>query len=979
MSRTLRPGDDISRYRIVGPLGAGGMGEVYRARDTNLDRDVALKVLPPTLVRSEERVRRFVLEAKSASSLNHPNIVTIYEIGEDQVSSSDGAPVDPPSRAHFISMELVSGDTLGAKIHDDKTDLKTLLGWMAQAADGVAKAHAAGIVHRDLKPGNIMISNDGYAKVLDFGLAKLTEKVDLDTVLSTAPTEIGNRTTEGVVLGTVGYMSPEQVRGKGVDARTDIFALGCILYECATRRRPFVAESSIETMHAILNSQPAPIEELNPAVPAELRRLIRRCLAKGADQRLQSAKDLAIELREIVDDYEMLSASATSAGSGGTVTQAMPSTGGSSGGMAPPSAGSGSVAAPPRRLPWVPILVTALVAAGVAIGWSLLGRSPKSTVTPADIKVATITNKGDVSNPIISPDGRYLAYVSGPRERRRVYVRQIATGSDIEVLSTLPVPPEGLNFSPDGNYLYYLAPDPEHPGYRGLYRVPSLGGSSTRLLYDVDSKPTFDPTGTKLAFIRGVPGERAYDLIVLDIESGRETRLTRTIEPERLLPSPEWSPDGEWIAASYMPGLESSGAVLGLVRVKDGSIRSVPNFEIYDPRDGSLAWLPDSRHIVSTGYTLDEENPFPVRLVSIADGSTRKLTATMDSWTNASVSADGTQLVAQRRVITSNLWILDVDAPDNPPKQLTFTTGGELAVKIPEASETGDIVFAQGGSDAVYLSAMKIDGTGVRSLRSDGASDFDFFIRPGGWFVQRLQRLPDGKARLTTWRYEGEAGARRPIGKWSSELLIDVSPDGQQILVCDWHDMSRIFRIGPDGGDGRQLTDDAAGPNADFSPDGTRFLYRAFREIDGQNALRYTVRTAADGTLVPIPELPPGAHEVAWSPDGRSLYYLDWRDPNQNLFRLPLDGGPTEKVSALTEGQILHFKFSPDGRRIAIGAVQDNVRNIWLMNADGTNLVQLTRFLTGDIFDATWMPDGRHLVFTYGDQADDVVMMTNFR
>ncbi|HEX7877807.1 MAG TPA: protein kinase [Candidatus Eisenbacteria bacterium] len=977
MSRTLRPGDDISRYRIVGPLGAGGMGEVYRARDTNLDRDVALKVLPPTLVRSEERVRRFVLEAKSASSLNHPNIVTIYEIGEDQVSSSDGTPVDPPSKAHFISMELVSGDTLAAKIHDEKTDLKTLLGWMAQAADGVAKAHAAGIVHRDLKPGNIMVSNDGYAKVLDFGLAKLTEKVDLDTVLSTAPTEIGNRTTEGVVLGTVGYMSPEQVRGKGVDARTDIFALGCILYECATRRRPFVAESSIETMHAILNGTPTPIEEFNPGVPAELRRLIRRCLSKSTDQRLQSAKDLAIELREIVDDYENLSASATSAGSGGTAAPAMPSTGGSGATMAPPSTGSGSVAAPPRRLPWIPILVTALVAAGVAVGSSFFRKSAKPVAAPADIKVTTITNKGDVSNPVISPDGRYLAYVSGPIDKRQVYVRQIATGSDIEVLQSLPVPPERLNFSPDGNYLYYLAPDPEHPGYRGLYRVPSLGGASTRLIYDVDSKPTFDPTGTKLAFIRGVPQEKAYDLVILDIASGKETRLKRTVDPENISPSPEWSPDGEWIACSYQPGDKSGATRLGLVRVKDGSIRIVPKFQVYDTRSASWAWLPDGRSIVSTGYTLDEANPYPVRLVSITDGSSHRLTRTMDSWSDVSVSADGNQLVAQRRVTTSNLWVMDVDVPGSLPKQLTFTTGGEQAVGDFQGIESGDIVYMQGGSDAVSLSAMKADGTGIRSLRSDNANDFFLRLRPNGWFVQRLIRQDNGEADLSTWRYDGESGARRKIGHSTSELLMDVSRDGKHLLVCDWHDPSRFFHMGPDGGDFRQVADDASGPDASFSTDGTRFLYRAFRTVNGENQLRYTVRNIADGTMIPVPELPPGADDVTWSADGRSLYYFDWL--SGGMSRQGLDGGAPVPIGRFAPGRVTELSLSPDGTRLVARVVDGAVQNLWMMDADGKNAVQLTHFLTGDLFNAEWSTDGKRVIFTYGDRSDDVVMLTGFR
>src|SRR5262245_51606210 len=297
----LQPEDVVARYRVVGPLGVGGMGEVYLARDESLERNVALKVLPADLVRDEERVRRFVLEAKSASSLSHPNIVTIYEIGHGTVH-------DQP--IHYMSMELIQGKTLGTLI-DESTDLRTFLGYLAQAAEGIAKAHFAGIVHRDLKPGNIMVSSDGFAKVLDFGLAKLTEKRDTSPEMTSAPTRV-EATGVGAVLGTAAYMSPEQVRGATVDHRSDVFSFGCVLYEAATRTRPFVAETPVETMHKILHDKPAPIEEKNPSCPAELRRLIRRCLAKSPEQRVQSMKDLAIELREIVDEWDSLSVSGAS-------------------------------------------------------------------------------------------------------------------------------------------------------------------------------------------------------------------------------------------------------------------------------------------------------------------------------------------------------------------------------------------------------------------------------------------------------------------------------------------------------------------------------------------------------------------------------------------------------------------------------------------------------------------------------------------
>jgi serine/threonine protein kinase len=299
---------------VVSLLGAGGMGEVYLARDESLDRSVALKILPPDLVKNDERVRRFVQEAKSASSLNHPHIVTIYEIGEAE-------------EIHFIAMELVSGHTLKTLIHQEKTDLKTLVRYLAQAADGLAKAHAAGIVHRDLKPENIMVTSDGFAKVVDFGLAKLTETATSGTDLTSAPTALAKATGAGMILGTVGYMSPEQVQGKTVDHRSDIFSLGCVLYEAATRQRPFQADSDVETLHKILKERPQPIEEITPEVPGELRRAIRRCLTKSVDQRWQGMKDLALELAELADEFDTLSASSGSGTrvSSGAMGEVLPS------------------------------------------------------------------------------------------------------------------------------------------------------------------------------------------------------------------------------------------------------------------------------------------------------------------------------------------------------------------------------------------------------------------------------------------------------------------------------------------------------------------------------------------------------------------------------------------------------------------------------------------------------------------------------
>jgi serine/threonine protein kinase len=279
----------FSHYTILDRLGAGGMGEVYRARDTRLGRLVALKVLPGQLADDPERLSRFVREAQAASSLNHPCIVTVYEIGNAQVSNW-AHPI------HYIAMELVEGETLREYL----TRSTVLSHWMdvlIEVCDGLGKAHAAGIVHRDLKPDNVMVTADGRAKILDFGIAKVIPYGSSDGLGATESVSGATETAAGVVMGTVGYMAPEQVRGEPVDARADVFALGCILYEAATGKRAFEGNTAIDTLHAILHSDPTPIGHLNTLVPEALDRIVRSCLAKDRASRFPSAREVGAELR----------------------------------------------------------------------------------------------------------------------------------------------------------------------------------------------------------------------------------------------------------------------------------------------------------------------------------------------------------------------------------------------------------------------------------------------------------------------------------------------------------------------------------------------------------------------------------------------------------------------------------------------------------------------------------------------------------
>jgi serine/threonine-protein kinase len=384
---TIAAATRLGRYEIRSKIGAGGMGEVYLAQDTRLDRKVALKFLPAELAGNQDRMRRFTQEAKSAAALNHPNIAHIYEIGE-----SDGV--------NFIAMEFIDGATLREKIHREHTELRKLLRYLQQVAEGLAKAHAAGIVHRDLKPDNVMITRDGYAKILDFGLAKLTEQTPPPGVEGEAPTAVMRQplSTPGVVMGTVGYMSPEQAQARAVDHRSDIFSFGCLLYEAATGQRAFASESTIDTLHKIVHAPVPLVKDVNPAAPADLTRIVRRCLAKDPDDRYQSIREAAIELRELrreLEGAEELDTTVPPSSLGSTISSGPPvgaTASGSRVSTAPASSAEYVITGIRQHKLAAATVLAALVMASVGLAAYLHVRS--TTVAIKSIAVMPFVNEG---------------------------------------------------------------------------------------------------------------------------------------------------------------------------------------------------------------------------------------------------------------------------------------------------------------------------------------------------------------------------------------------------------------------------------------------------------------------------------------------------------------------------------------------------------------------------------------------------------
>ena len=904
MRTTIPSGASVAHYTIIGPLGAGGMGEVYKAHDTALDRTIALKILPPDVVRNDERVRRFIQEARSASSLNHPHIVTIHEIGQASVSSTGDDGQENAEPIHYIAMELVDGQTLKRKIHDEATDLRTLLVYLVQAAEGLSKAHAAGIVHRDLKPENIMVSRDGFAKVLDFGLAKLSVKRAPGDGQS--KTEVRDETREGTILGTVAYMAPEQVQAKPADHRTDIFAFGAILYEAATRRRPFVADSDVDVMHKILHEKPPSIDEIEPRVPAELRRMIRRCLAKDPERRFQSMKDIAIELAEIVDEFEELSLASTRV-----------------------SSSVSGPALPVQRSTLrtkITLALTALIAV-VALGfaahqWREARARPASPVAYARMRIEPLTSSGRIGAAAISPDGRYVAHVAeDDRGQFSLLMRQTATGSDVQVVGPTPTPILKVAFSPDGDYLLYSSTDvTDGLRYSSLYQVPALGGTSRKLLFDIDTAVAFSPDGKKIAFGRGIPQERKDHLIVANAD-GSDARTLAVFERWDLTPKrPAWSPDGTKIVTSVIEVTSGWNVVVREIDVATGTQRRIgtaPRFHI-----GNMQFLPDASAIVMTASDTETARA-QVWLQPYPEGEPVRVTNDLNDYHEISLSADGTVLAALKDESQSLLAV--ADRGDD--------SGGKALAPTPHQRVHG--VAAAGNGVVAY------------QFESGNAAHVALVERPGS--------------------------PGRIVSTSSSAFDVSISGDGKTVIFSSEHvgGVPHIFATDADGSNARQLTRGSGEFMPHISRDGRFVVYR--QEASGW------VIPAAGGEAIKVTDRANGP--IKLSPDGSSVLFLEWQPGagrvTQNLKIVPLAGGPPLLDLPWTSSG-RDFQWFSDGKSITFRRTAGGASNLFMLPATGGEPEQITRFGSGVIRSYDWLPDGR-VVMARSEPRVDVVLIRNFR
>ena len=868
----LTAGSKLGPYEIVAPLGAGGMGEVYRARDAKLGRDVAIKVLAAEYAQSRERLQRFEQEARAASALNHPNIITIYEVGQTDGTS-------------YIAMEYVEGRTLRQLLDAGPVPLKKALGIAAQVADGLAKAHSAGLVHRDLKPENVMLTSDGFAKILDFGLVKLAMPTGSS---SQAPTLAAPATHPGMVMGTAGYMSPEQARGGEVDFRSDQFSLGTLLYEMVTGKQPFRRESSAQTLAAIIEDEPRPVTEANPRTPAPVRWIVERCLAKDPEERYAATRDLARDLARVRDQLSQA----------GTSTGEML--------LAP-----GAPVARRRRLRMAVVVVLALLA-GVGLG-ALLFRKPPTE--PPSLRVLTFS--GADLDPAVSPDGRMVAFQSWRDGTPKIWLKQISGGGEAPLTTGPAFSPR---FSPDGSAVLFTRME---GGSSWIYRIAVFGGEPRRLTEGLDGE--WSPDGKQIVFLRTLQKQGTVETVVWVADAdGTNAHEVRTMAG--IFQTPRWSPDGRWIAAtSLVQGITEESAQIALLKPDGSEIR------ILEPVRGgqisSVLWTGKDELIYARALSVAAVGPnIPsnaTRLVrqKIAGGAPEVILWYPGVVTGIDAIGPG-QLVFDATSARENLRERPLDAASkDKPRWLTRGTSID---RQPIYSPDGRwVVFSSNRAGNLDIWEVSTTDGSVRRLTDDAAEDWDPAFTPSGKLLWSTNR--SGKFEIWTAEADG-SGARQLSHDGVDAENPTCTPDGWIVYNSGNPQHRGLWKMREDGSQPSLLVA-VQGNWPEVSVDGKYVV----ATITTPAKATVEVVQVSDGAVVFQAEVHAASGRERFLPDGKRIAFVGANAAGRTGLMVQ-DFVPRQDTSASRreligfdeEQEVETFGFTRDGRRVVYGAIEQN-------------------------------------------------------
>jgi len=865
---SLAVGDRLGPYEITAPLGAGGMGEVFRATDTRLHRTVAIKVLPHDKVADPERKRRFLQEARAASALNHPNIITLHDIAQD-------ASVD------YLVMEYVLGKSLDKLITPRGLPLIEAIGYAKQIASALATAHAAGIAHRDIKPANVMVTAESGVKILDFGLAKLVERAaDPEGETQTLESAL---TEAGMVMGTIAYMSPEQASGRVLDHRTDIFSLGVVLYEMLTGARPFRGKSRAETMSAIINEAPPPLSQQ----PPELEEILAKALAKDVKERYQHCGDLGLDLRRFQRAWEAKSL---------------------------PSMTAGRLAYSRKRARW-PIAAAVLALALTAVWWEGHRELPALTENPlANARFTRLTDfPGDETDAAISPDGRFVAFLSDRDGPFDVWLTQVGTGrfinltrgkEDADLRSTV----RAIGFSGDGSEIWYRGTGPN----RRPRLVPLMGGAPRLFLSDRVQYMAWSPDGARLVYHTDEPGDPTF---VAD-RTGDDARQVFKGEHNH---DQTWSPDGHWIY--FARGMGQPPSDLWRIPSSGGE----PERLTYHDTRADFPTPIDSRTVLYTAKERDGSGPW-LWTLDVHRKVSYRVSLGLEQYTSVAASADGRRVVASVANPTASLWtvpILDRIAEERDAKPFALPTVRALTPRF-------------GGNFLFYLSSR---GTG------DGL-----------------------------WRYQD--GNAQEIWKGADGALFDppaVSADGSHVAIVLRSKSALHLHVGnADGTEFHKIggTINVLG-SAGWSPDG-KWIAVGGSDANGPGLFKISL----DGSA-PVRLAGGNSRDPVWSPDGGLIMYIgQFVSTVMPLFAMRPDGTRVElpEIKVRTRGE--RARFLPNGKGLIYMQGSAPWQDFWLLDLATKKTRQLTRLGSTAMmrtFDIA--PDGKQIVFDRQRENSDIVLI----